>query len=229
MMCLLSLWLLFFLTSETSLSANTTLLFDSDVPGYNLRNCSCSTPVQDCDEALANSLCRCHTVLHSSLPPARLTEPGPLTVWVKELWVLEELLNRSKVVHLQLSFCGKKTMYSQYLALLSLQTLKIHTAAPEARYPNQEITVSPAAVFAGELDTFSSFDYSSSLHVTILDIAVLNGLSALRAYSVVGPPAATLFQHFPHLALVSALPDDPTDPSEKAKEPVQNLFITFVY
>ncbi|XP_028447043.1 uncharacterized protein C21orf62 homolog [Perca flavescens] len=241
-----SLWLLFFLTpvtqttssapsSETSLPVNTTLLFDSDGPGNNLRNCSCTTPVRDCDEALANSLCRCHTVLRSALPPAGLREPGPLTVWVKELWVLEELLNRSTVGHLQLSFCGVKPMDSQYLALLGLQTLKIHSAAPEAPYPNQEMTISPAAGVAVELEALS-FDISTSFHVTFLDVAVLNGVSALKAYSVVGPAAHTLSQQFPDLAspLSLALPpsptsDHPTEPSEQAAEPPHNLLFTFVY
>ncbi|XP_038575693.1 uncharacterized protein C21orf62 homolog isoform X1 [Micropterus salmoides] len=239
-----SLWLLFFLTpitqttssaptSETSLPFNTTLLFDSGTPGYNLRNCSCSKPVWDCNEALANSLCRCHTVLRSALPTAGLREPGRLTVWVKELWVLEELLNRSMVGHLRLSFCGIKPMDSQYLALQGLRTLRIHSAAPEATYPNQEITISPAAGIAVELEALS-FDFSSSFHVTFLDVAVLNGLSALKAYSVVGPPAHNLSQTFPHLALplatpYSAAPDDPIDPSEQAAEPLQNLLITFVY
>lgn len=239
-----SLWLLFLLTpvtkttssaptSETSLPVNTTLLFDSGAPGGNVRNCSCSTPIQDCDEALANSLCRCHTVLRSALPPVGLREPVKLTIWVKELWVLEELLNRSMVTHLHLSFCGAKPMNSQYLALLGLRTLRIHSAAPEAPYPTQEITVSPAAGLAAELEALS-FDLSSSFHMTFLDVAVLNGLSALKAYTVVGPPAHTFSQHFPHLAFPlappsSAPPDDPTDPSEQAAEPLENLLTTFIY
>ncbi|KAM8855019.1 exosomal polycystin-1-interacting protein-like [Spinachia spinachia] len=233
-------WLLLFLTqvtlttnsaplSDTSLSLNTTLLFNSGAPGYNLRNCSCYSPIRECDEVLANSLCRCHTVLRSSLPPAGLREPGRLAVWVKELWVLEELLNRSMVDHLLLSFCGMKPMDSQYLVLLGLRTLRIHSAAPEASYPSQEIIISPASEVAVELEALY-LDLSSSFHVTFLDVAVLNGLSVLKAYSVVGPPAQTLSQQFPHLAVPfslpsSATPDDPTDPSEHQ----QNLFFTFVY
>ncbi|XP_032385749.1 uncharacterized protein C21orf62 [Etheostoma spectabile] len=241
-----SLWLLFFLapvtqttssatSSETSLPVITTLLFDSDAPGNNLRNCSCTTPIRDCDEALANSLCSCHTVLRSALLPAGLREPGPLTVWVKELWVLKELLNRSTVGHLQVSFCGIEPMDSEYLALLGLKTLKIHSAVPDAPYPNQEMTISPAAGVAVELEALS-FDFSSFFHVTFLDVAVLNGLSALKAYSVVGPAAHTLSQQFPHLALPlslalppSAASDHPTDPSEQAAEPPHNLLLTFVY
>lgn len=232
-----SLWLLFFLTpvtqttssapaSETSLPVNTTLLFDN---GHNLRNCSCSTAIQDCNEALANSLCRCHTVLRSALPPAGLREPGRLTVWVKELWVLEELLNRSMVSHLQLSFCGLQPIDSQYLALLGLQILRIHSAAPEAPFPKQEITITPRAGLAAEVEALS-FDFSSSFHVTFLDVAVLNGLSALKAYTVVGPSEHTLSQNFPHLTLPSfAIPNDPTDPGEQAAEHLENLLITFVY
>ncbi|XP_044221754.1 uncharacterized protein C21orf62 homolog [Thunnus albacares] len=237
-----SLWFLFILTPitqttssaptpETSLPVNTTLLFDSGAPGFNLRNCSCSAPVRDCDEALANSLCRCRTVLRSALPPAGLREPGQLTVWVKELWVLEELLNSSTVGHLRLSFCGIKPVDSQYLSLLGLQTLRIHSAAPEAPYPNQEITISPAAGVSAELEALSS-DFSSSLHMTFLDVAVLNGLSSLKAYSVVGPSAPTFSQHFPLLALPLTPPtsdtrDDSADLSEQAAEPL--LLITFVY
>lgn len=240
-----SLWLLFFLTpvtkttssaptSETSPPINATLLFDSGAPGGSVRNCSCSAPIQDCDEALANSLCRCHTVLRSALPPAGLREPEKLTVWVKELWVLEELLNRSMVSHLRLSFCGTKPIKSRYVALLGLRTLRIHSAAPEAAFPTQEITVSPAAGLSAELEALP-FDLSSSLHMTFLDVAVLNGLSALKAYTVVGPPAHTFSQHFPHLASPFAPPsssppgDGPTDHGEQAAEPLENLLTTFIY
>ncbi len=239
-----SLWLLFFLTpvtkttgptptSEPSLPLNTTLLFDSGVPGSNVRNCSCSAPIQDCDEALANSLCRCHTVLRSALPPVGPTESEKLTIWVKELWVLEELLNGSAVSHLRLSFCGTKPMDSQYLTLLGLRTLRIHSSAPEAPYPTQEITVSPAAGLAAELEALS-FHSSSSFHVTFLDVAVLNGLSALKAYTVVGAPAHSLSQHSPPLTLPlvlpsSAPPDDHPDSSEQSTEPLENLLMTFIY
>lgn len=234
------LWVLFFTwttdsapTSETLLPFNTTLLFHSGAPCYNLHNCSCYTPLRDCDEALANSLCTCHTVPRSAMPHIGSGGQGPLAVWIKELWILEEFLNRSMVGHLRLSFCGVKPVVSQYLALLGLQTLRIHSAAPEAPFPNQEITISPAS---GLVEKFKglSFDFPSSVHVTMLDTGVLNGLSTLKAYSVVGPPANTLTQYFPHLALPAALlssvtPDHPLDPSKQAAEPLQNLLITFVY
>lgn len=235
-------WLLFFLTSitwthstptsEPPQPVNTTLLFDVGGPGSHLRNCSCSTSVRDCDESLANLVCRCHTVQRSSLPHHGLTHHGPLTVWVKELWVLEELLNSSMVGHLQLSFCGIKPMDSQYLTMLGLQTLRIHSAAPEVPFPNQEITVSPAAGLQEELEALF-FDYSTSFHVTILDTAVLNGLSALKTYTVVLSSSSTS-QHFPRLALPLALPSsvtpyDPLEPIKQDSESLQNLLITFVY
>lgn len=232
-----SLCLMFVLTSDgqamvSALSygapetANATLLFDS---GSGLRNCSCSAPVQDCNEALANSLCRCHTVLRSALPRSGLRQPGRLTVWLRETWVLEELLNSSMVAHLHLSFCGAKLLQSQQLVLLGLQTLRVLSAAPEAPYPNQEIRVSPSAETAAELGSFSS-----SLHMTFVDVGVLNGLSALKAYSVVGPPLQTFSQFFRNLVLPftqksSDAPDDPLEFGENSTAPLQQTFITFVY
>lgn len=235
-----SLWLLIFLTpvgratgsapaSDASPPPNSTLLFDGGAPGHNLWNCSCSAPVQDCSEAQAGARCRCHAVLRSALPPAGLRAPGRLTVWVKEPWVLEELLNGSAVGHLRLAFCGLKPMDSRYVALLGLQTLRIHSAVPGAPYPDQEITVSPSAGLAAELRALP-FDLSSSssFHMTFLDVAALSGLSRLKAYTVVGPPTRTLSQHFPHLAPPSsATPDDPADPGDPAAE--QNQLVTFVY
>uniref|UniRef100_UPI0037E94AA5 exosomal polycystin-1-interacting protein-like n=1 Tax=Semicossyphus pulcher TaxID=241346 RepID=UPI0037E94AA5 len=226
------LWLPIFLASpsEASPPVNTTLLFDSGAPGCSLRNCSCSTPVRDCSEALANSVCICHTVQRSALPPAGLRERGHLSVWVRELWMLQELLNRSTVAHLRLSFCGVKPMDGQYLALLGLKTFRIHSAAPDAPYPTQEITIAPP----GAVEEALSSSFSSSVHVTFVDVSVLNGHSALKAYSVLGPPAHSISQYFPHLDLPTALhptdaPDEPSDPRGLAAESLQNLLLTFIY
>ncbi|XP_034549962.1 uncharacterized protein C21orf62-like [Notolabrus celidotus] len=217
-----SLWWLFFLTrpSEASPPLNTTLLFDSGAPGFSLRNCSCSAPIRDCNEALANSVCRCHTVLRSALPPAGLRERGVLTVWVKELWVLQEVLNRSTVAHLRLSFCGERPIHSQYLSLLGLQTLRVNS--PHAPYPTQDISITPPADFNTPAESPSP---SPSDHVTFLDMSVLNGLSALKAYSVLGPPPHTFSQHFPHLHLPPA-PSESYAPEDRATE---NLLLTFIY
>ncbi|KAM4609143.1 exosomal polycystin-1-interacting protein-like [Polymixia lowei] len=218
-------------TAASQTAANTTLLFDSGAPGSSLRNCSCSSHVRDCDEALANLLCSCRTVPRSALPPAGLREPGGLTVWLRESWVLRDLLNRSAVGHLRLSFCGMNPLDSQYLALLGLRTLRIHSAAPGVPYPNQEVTVSPVAGGFADggtppLDSLDASPSSSSVHVTLLDTALLNGLSALKAYSVVGPRASTLSQHFPNLPL----PLTSSDPSDhQAPEPPRNCVLTFVY
>uniref|UniRef100_A0A1A7X636 Chromosome 21 open reading frame 62 n=1 Tax=Iconisemion striatum TaxID=60296 RepID=A0A1A7X636_9TELE len=212
-------------TDGSSQTASTMLLFDSGSPVPSLRNCSCSVPIGYCDEALANSLCRCHTVLRSSVQ--RLQKAGLLTVWVKELWVLEELLNSSMVAHLKLSFCGMKHLQSQQLVLLGLQTLRIHSAAPESPHPDQELQVVPSAATAVDLE-------SSSFHVTFIDVSVLNGLSALKAYSLVGLPPPTFSQNFPHLdspftQLFSTGLDGPADSREKTSEPPQKSLITFVY
>ncbi|KAM4560859.1 exosomal polycystin-1-interacting protein-like [Fundulus diaphanus] len=199
---------------------NATLLFDS---GSGLRNCSCSAAVQDCDEARANSWCRCHSVLRTALPRSGLGPPGSLTVWVREPWVLEELLNGSTVAHLRLSFCGAKPLQSRQLVLLGLRTLRVHSAAPGAPYPNQEVRVS-----AAELDD------SSSLHMAFLDVGALNGRSALKAYSVIGPPLQAFSQFFPHLGFPLArtssdAPDEPLESRRNSSEPLRKTFTTFVY
>ncbi|XP_038132139.1 uncharacterized protein C21orf62-like [Cyprinodon tularosa] len=225
-----SLCLMFALTSDGQTMApapsygapehhNTTLLFDS---GNSLRNCSCSAPVQDCNEALANSRCRCHTVTRLALPRSGLRQPGSLAVWVRELWMLEKLLNSSMVFHLQLSFCGVKPLQSQQLVLLGLQTLRVHSAVPGAPYPSQGIRVSPLA---------SEPDSSSFHHMTFIDVEVLNGLSALKAYSIIGPPPHTISQFFPHLVFpfTQTAWDDPLESRENSSEPLQKTFITFVY
>lgn len=226
-----SLWLLFLLTpvALTTGPAHTTLLFDGGGPSYNLRNCSCSAVVRDwdCDEALASSLCSCHTVLRSALPPAGLRQEEQLVVWVKGLWMLEELLNGSTVSHLQLSFCGINPVDSGYLALLGLRNLRIYSAVPGSPYPRQEIAVSPTAGVAAELETLS-FNMSSSLHVTLVDVAVLNGFSTLKAFTVVGPHAHTFSQPVPHLTPPPAPPSF-EEPGEPAAEPLRNLLTTFVY
>lgn len=194
------------LAPPTSSSPSTTLLFSTGALGANLRNCSCPAPAPRCDEALANALCSCRTLLRSALPPA-----GPeaalqqrLDVWVKELWLLEELLNGSAVAHLQLSFCGGVELPSRSLALRGLRSLGIHSAAPHAAFPNQEVSIPPPPA-GGDTD-------SASL-LTVVDVALLGGGSALKAYTVVGARA----QMFPLLPLA---------PPPSAEE---NLLVTFIY
>lgn len=114
-------------------------------------------------------------------------------------------------------------MDSKYVALQGVRTLSIHSTAPEAPYPKQEITISPTEGLTAELAALA-FDPSPSCHMTLLDVALLNGLSALKAYTVVGPPAQTVTQHFPHLA-----PPPSVEPVEPAAEHLQNLLMTFVY
>uniref|UniRef100_M4AYK2 Uncharacterized protein n=1 Tax=Xiphophorus maculatus TaxID=8083 RepID=M4AYK2_XIPMA len=190
-------------------AANATLLFDS---GAGLRTCSCPAPVPDCDAAQADSRCRCSTVPRSALDRASLGRT--VAVWVRELWVLEELLNSSAVAHLRLSFCGAEPLQSRQLVLLGLETLSVHSAAPGAPYPDQEVRVLPSVG--------SAPDFSASHHMSFVDVGVLNGLSALKAYSVIGPPLHTFSQFFPHLVF-------PLESKENSSEPSQQTLVTFVY
>ncbi|KAF6722795.1 uncharacterized protein FQA47_017251 [Oryzias melastigma] len=223
-------WLILLSSAPFSVnSSNITLLFDSPPYSQSLRNCSCSAPVQDCDEHLATSQCQCHPVLRSPLPPGGLRPPGPLHVWFKELWVLEELLNGSAVSQLSLSFCGEQRLHSQQVVLLGLRTLRIHSAAPGAPHPNQEISVFPGSGAVGGL----SFDPSPPSHISLVDVDVFNGVSALKAYTVVGPPAAAVSQHFPLLVLPLTQPqtgssDSAVTPSDPGSGP-QRLLFTFIY
>ncbi|CDQ82326.1 unnamed protein product, partial [Oncorhynchus mykiss] len=206
---------------------NSTLLFDSTDNSNSLRNCSCSAHIQDCDEALANLLCSCHTVLRSKLTPGGLREQGGLTVWLREPWVLTELLNGSVVLDLRLSFCGTGTLAipNQYLALFGLRRLRVHSAAQDAPHLEQVLTISSSRDMEG-MGYLSSTDPaspSSVLHVSILDVSVLNGLSSLKAYSVSATPMSTLFQYFPHLPL------HPSTALDQPPEPQQDCFLTFIY
>ncbi|KAK6292564.1 hypothetical protein J4Q44_G00371480, partial [Coregonus suidteri] len=140
-----TLWVLLLPSTVTPTTGpgNSTLLFDSTENSNSLRNCSCSAHIQDCDEALANLLCSCHTVLRSKLTPGGLREQGGLTVWLREPWVLTELLNGSVVPDLHLSFCGTSTLAipTQYLALFGLRRLRVHSAAQGAPHLEQVLTI----------------------------------------------------------------------------------------
>lgn len=224
-------WLLVFLPPHRSGSApisgapeaNGTLLFHTGAPGFSLRNCSCMAPVQDCDKDSANALCECHSVSRSALPPAGLRETAHLSVWIHEPWVLKELLNTSFISRLHLSFCGTEPVDSQYLVLIGLRFLRVHSAAPQALYPDQQISFSPAAGATAGLSTDES--------ITFLDVAVLNGRSALKAYSVLPPLTRTLSQTFPHLdfgfAEASDGPDGPQAPSGTSARPQRLLTIVY--
>uniref|UniRef100_A0A8C7WTV0 Uncharacterized protein n=1 Tax=Oryzias sinensis TaxID=183150 RepID=A0A8C7WTV0_9TELE len=188
-------------------SSNITLLFSSPPYSQSLRNCSCSAAVQDCDELLADSLCQCRSILRSSLSPGGLRHPGPLHVWFTELWLVEELLNASTVFHLSWSFCGAEPLPSQQVLLLGLRTLRIHSTAPGASYPTQEIRLFPSSGARG-------VDLPPPSHISLVDVEVFKGLSPLKAYTVVGPPAAAVSQHFPLLVLPFT-PQSETSTSER--------------
>ncbi|KAJ8386794.1 hypothetical protein AAFF_G00167430 [Aldrovandia affinis] len=206
---------------------NGTLLFDSAAyGGHSLRNCSCASEIQDCNDALANLLCSCRTVPRSSLPPGGLSVRGGLTVWVRQPWVLRELLNGSAVQDLRLAACSPAPFPAQPLTLFGLRRLRLRSAVQGTAHPEQTLTIAPGQERGrGRSPASSSTSTSSSspFLVSFLDVALLNGLSPLKAYSVSSPPTPTLVQHFPHLPL----PRPP--PYPHPPEAQQDCLLTFIY
>ncbi|KAI1899091.1 hypothetical protein AGOR_G00057920 [Albula goreensis] len=207
---------------------NGTLLFDSPGHGgsHSLRNCSCAAEIQDCDEALANLLCSCRTVPRSTLPPGGLRmQGGGLTVWVREQWVLRELLNGSAVQDLRLSACSHSPFPpAQPIALFGLQRLRLRAAHQGAAHPEQILNIVTATERGrGKGRPSPSSSTAPPFLVSFLDVALLNGLSPLKAYSVSSPPVPSLAQHFPHLPLPPQ-----TDPDAQP-QPQQDCLLTFIY
>ncbi|XP_072541345.1 exosomal polycystin-1-interacting protein-like [Salminus brasiliensis] len=181
------------------LRPNVTLVFDSTIHSDSLRNCSCAAVVRPCDETLANLLCNCVTVSRSSLTPGGLRQDNrrtdrTLTVWVREAWVLRELLNGSHVPDLHLSLCAPVLDLgpAQYLTLVGLRRLQVYTTAKEALHRDQALNIVSSAGFEVQ---------DSGLSITLLDLGSLSGGLRLKAYSVVGPSLQVLRQHFLNLTL----------------------------
>lgn len=177
---------------------NVTLLFDSSVHGNSLRNCSCAASVQHCNEALANLLCSCSTVSRSSLTPGGLRwdggwTGGALTVWVREPWVLRELLNGSWVPELRLSLCTPVLIGStEYLTLVGLRRIQVFISSKEVPNRDQALNIVSGTGRDGQ---------DTGISIALLDMCSLSGVLHLKAYSVVGPPLQMFKQHFPNLGL----------------------------
>ncbi|XP_036417813.1 uncharacterized protein C21orf62-like [Colossoma macropomum] len=181
------------------LRPNVTLLFDSAVHSNSLRNCTCTAAVRHCDEALANLLCSCSTISRSSLIPGGLRWDGgqmggTLTVWVREPWVLRDLLNGSQVSELRLSLCAPVPIPgpAQYLTLVGLRRLQVYTSAKSTLHQDQALNI---------ISETGPDARDSGLRIAFLDVWSLSGVFHLKAYSVVGPPLQALKQHFPNLNL----------------------------
>lgn len=226
------LWALFLPCPATPMTdpapappSNSTLLFDNGPLG--LRNCSCSTDVQDCNVALANMQCNCRTVPRSALTPGGLREKGGLIVWMWEPWILQELLNGSEVSDLRLSFCGPSTLPTQSLAVFGLRRLRVHSDAQGVPHRDQALNIAYGAWDnIGVEGSLADPPSSSILRVSFLDVAVLNGASALKAYSVVGPTVPTFSQHFPYLTL----PPPPSATNNPPPSDTQQIcLLTFIY
>lgn len=193
-------FLLLPLMISPSLSPDTSvlLLFDSSAPRFRLQNCSCATLIRDCGKELLESACSFHPVVKDAASPAGLRAPWHLSVWVEGPGVVAELLGRSAVGHVCLSHCGALPSSGGTLVVLGLQTLTVRASDPDAAHPEQTVTLAPSAGVTAALR--DSGGASSVSHVTVLDLTVLNGRSALKSYSVFGTSTATFHQHFPHLA-----------------------------
>lgn len=213
---------------------NANLIFEGSAASGGLRYCSCPVlPVRHCDESLANMLCACHS---AASPSAGLREPGGLmTVWLRDAGLLRDLLNGSQVRHLQLVSCGEKPLDTQYLALLGLRTLRIHSSSPGVPYPDQELTIAAPDATAEEGEEGADVGHLAPLRLTFLDVALLSGLSALKAYSVAGESVSSLATQFPHLPLALLLrppagaPGGSPGSRDRVRDPDGKCLLTFVY
>ncbi|XP_053312653.1 uncharacterized protein C21orf62 homolog [Spea bombifrons] len=174
-------------------SQNYTLIFASDL--NNVRNCSCSTLIRDCDYSLANLMCSCKTILFQrNRTLSSLVYTGDLTVWFPNTPTLGQLLNFSLVNDLKISFCGAAPLPAQYLAILGLRHLRVKTrGAPEQSlklYNHEDIVSKDAACT-------DSGGRRSSHHISYLDTSLFNRNTSLRSYSVEDVPS--IADHFPNL------------------------------
>ncbi|XP_028851990.1 uncharacterized protein C21orf62-like isoform X2 [Denticeps clupeoides] len=198
-----------------------------------LRNCSCADAVSDCNEAMANLVCRCHTVERSALLPGGLrwnhiAEGGPsLSIWVREPWVVSSLLNGSEVPDLRLSLCAPIPLSasSHPLTLFGLRSLELRRFVQGQPFLDQAIYIGPDLDQQAAKTNFSSL----GLRVTFLDVSALNGTSSLKAYSVSGPPAHTLAHHFPHLTLLLSAHTHTQHMDTITMNSQQPCLLTFIY
>nr|XP_015219028.1 PREDICTED: uncharacterized protein C21orf62 homolog [Lepisosteus oculatus]XP_015219030.1 PREDICTED: uncharacterized protein C21orf62 homolog [Lepisosteus oculatus] len=188
---------------------NSTLLYDRN---NSIRNCSCASEIQHCSHAQANILCSCRTIPRSSLNSVNvgLTYQGGLTVWVEDPWVLKDLVNHSCVQDLRLAACGSSPLPPEYLTLFDLKRLHIYNNAAGVRFPEQGLTITT-------LERSHEMSNIPPFQVSFLNVALLNGISLLKAYSVKNLP--TIGEYFPNLPLPVS-----TEPAES-----QHCQVTFIY
>ncbi|XP_029459433.1 uncharacterized protein C21orf62 homolog [Rhinatrema bivittatum] len=195
---------------------NTTLIFTRD---NNIRNCSCSSDVQDCDYSLANLICSCKTVLQHTISRAT---PGPsysseLTLWFSDTSALALLLNFTSVHDLKLSLCGAAPLPSEYLAVLGLRRLRVHSSAA-TNAPDQSLVIyNISDRTAKDGPKQEARESKNFFYISYLDTALFNGYSLLKSYSVVN--VSSISDHFPNLPYSNTITDVPN----------QTYIVTLIY
>ncbi|KAG8450244.1 hypothetical protein GDO86_002770 [Hymenochirus boettgeri] len=186
------LFLLCFLSSGLTIygvtGQNSTILFVSDT--NNIRNCSCSTDIRNCDYSLANLMCNCRT---APFHP-RTTYTGRLIVWFSDTSTLGQLLNFTFVRDLKLSSCGPSPLPADYLAIVGLQRLCIYAANLTERrlsiYNNAKST------------TEGPSQHPTEVYISYLDTSLFNGQN-LKSFSVEN--VRDISKHFPNLPYPSVI------------------------
>ncbi|XP_069744888.1 exosomal polycystin-1-interacting protein-like [Narcine bancroftii] len=174
-------------------NSNHTLIFQKE---SNFRNCSCISTIPDCGFALANLRCNCRTVFSKDINKASPTfsHSSTLVVWVSDTTTVGQLLNYSSVPSLRLSLCNSNAVLAEYLVIFGLRELCVTN--PKANvYPLQNITIysSKGEVVESTLQNGTGF----SFYISFLNMALLNGDSKLKAYSV--PNVTNIAEYFPNL------------------------------
>ncbi|GCB60510.1 hypothetical protein scyTo_0012751 [Scyliorhinus torazame] len=192
-------------------SSNHTLIFQNE---SNFRNCSCFSSIPDCSTVLANLECNCKTVSSKDIDKANPTFSNELVVWVSDTATVGLLLNYSSVPNLRLSLCSCNPVLTEYLIIFGLKKLCVTNPRANA-YPLQNITIFSAggAAVKPSLQNNTGF----SFYISFLNMALLNGDSKLKAYSV--PNVTNIAEYFPDLRY-----DTTSLPSE-----ANSSFVTFIY
>ncbi|GCC30477.1 exosomal polycystin-1-interacting protein-like [Chiloscyllium punctatum] len=194
-------------------SSNHTLIFQKE---SNFRNCSCFSSIPDCGFALANIACNCKTVSSQEIDKSSPTFSygSELVVWVSDTATVGLLLNYSSVPNLRLSLCSPNAVLTEYLVIFGLK--KLWVANPKANaYPLQNITIysTGGTAVKSSLQNGTGF----SFYISFLNMALLNGDSKLKAYSV--PNVTNIAEYFPDLHYdATSLPSD-----------ANSSFVTFIY
>ncbi|XP_072116169.1 exosomal polycystin-1-interacting protein-like [Mobula birostris] len=184
-------------------SSNHTLIFQKE---SNFRNCSCISSIPDCVVARANLGCNCRTVLSKDIDKASPTfsHSSKLVVWVSDTTTVGLLLNYSSVPSLTLSLCNPDAVLTEYLVIFGLKELSVTNPTANV-YPLQNLTIysTRGAVVESPLQNGTGF----SFYISFLNMALLNGDSKLKAYSV--PNVTNIAEYFPDLQYdTTSLPSD---------------------